>query len=44
MSKGERVYRGQAIAKVGSTGRSTGNHSHFEVRVDGSIRNPYDFL
>lgn len=44
VSTGERVYQGQSIAKVGSTGLSTGNHSHFEVRANGSIRNPYDYL
>lgn len=41
---GDVVRRGQQVAKVGSTGRSTGNHLHFEVRYKGIAQNPVRFL
>lgn len=44
VSPGDSVYKGQQIAKSGSTGNSTGPHCHFEIRVGNTKINPTNYL
>ncbi len=44
VSSGERVRRGQVIGRVGCTGTCTGDHLHFEVRIDGVPVNPVPYV
>ena len=44
VSVGQHVYKGQQVARAGSTGNSTGNHCHFGVRYNGVAKNPLNYL
>ena len=44
VAAGDRITRGQLVGRMGSTGRSTGNHLHYEVRIDGRAVNPIPFM
>ena len=41
---GQKVAQGEVIAAMGKTGMATGVHVHFEIIVNGSVQNPYDYL
>ena len=41
---GDKIRIGQVVGKLGSTGRSTGPHVHYETRVNGEAVNPQKFL
>jgi murein DD-endopeptidase MepM/ murein hydrolase activator NlpD len=44
VKQNEQVQRGDVIGRVGSTGRSTGNHLHYEVLANGTLLNPLRLL
>jgi len=44
VSTGDKVYQGQVIGYVGTTGRTSGPHCHFQVKIGGTTVNPLSYL
>jgi murein DD-endopeptidase MepM/ murein hydrolase activator NlpD len=44
VASGQHVHRGEVIGYVGASGRSTGPHLHYEVRINDTPVNPYKYL
>ena len=44
VKRGQKVSKGDVIAKVGSTGTSTGNHLHLELKINGELKDPMDYI
>lgn len=44
VTAGDTVTAGQNVLIIGSTGRSTGPHLHFEIKINGTLKNPLDYL
>ena len=44
VEEGQEVHRGDVVGRVGNSGRTTGYHLHYEVRLEGDARNPFEYL
>ena len=44
VEEGQQIHRGDVLGRVGNSGRTTGYHLHYEVRLEGDPRNPFEYL